>query len=42
MVSTILTAGISLLTVVFFLQVRALRQNITKAKQSGLPYVVSP
>lgn len=42
MVSLILTTGISLFTILCTLQFRTLRQNITKAKQSGLPYVVSP
>jgi hypothetical protein len=42
MVSSILIAAISLVTVLCYFQFRALRLNIAKAKHSGLPYVVSP
>ena len=40
--SAFVVAAVSLLSVYGYLQLRALRHNISEAKHSGLPYVVSP
>ncbi|KAL8836470.1 MAG: hypothetical protein Q9170_002903 [Blastenia crenularia] len=42
MASAVLVASVSLIALWAFIQLRNLRSNISKAKQSGLPYVISP
>lgn len=42
MFSTVLVAGVSLFLMYVYKQIRALQRNIAAAKQSGLPYVLSP
>ena len=42
MASALFTTAVSLIAIYCVVQFRALRQNLAKARQSGLPYVVAP